>query len=590
MLTLEGMALNPDFKQKKSNLERKESAMKLKNKLIISFLMIMAIPLFLFCVFSVVLVRYQFVMIQNSYGVSAELTDFFPNNNKLFSQLMNNVQVKLQDEVEENSELLEDKDKLEAYCEKEAGKFINVVVLKGEEIYYSYKPLQQEEIEAIEKESQEDADATGTVYLSQENTILGKAVDSAFADGSRAQVYTLVKVNQWLPELKQLVVQFILAMIFILFLTACVFTTWIYRSVVQPIRELRQATEKIKSGNLDFQVVASSNDEMGQLCTDFEKMRQRLKESAEEKIRFDNENRELISNISHDLKTPITSIKGYVEGIMDGVADTPEKMERYLKTVYNKTNDMQRLIDELTFYSKIDTNRIPYNFRKINVSDYFGDCAEEVGLDLGAKNVVFQYANYVDEKVMVIADPEQIRRVVNNIIGNSCKYFDKEKCFINMRIKDVGDFIQVEIEDNGKGIAAKDIPYIFDRFYRTDSSRNSAKGGSGIGLSIVRKIMEDHGGKVWASSKEGTGTVVYFVLRKYQETIQNVEHSNDQMSDNQNAKDTKIKDTKSAKESKIKETKATKENTTGKVAFMQETPAKNSSSHISQMRGKERKE
>ena len=217
--------------------------MKLKNKLIISFFMIMAIPLFLFCVFSVVLVRYQFVIIQHSYGVSAELTDFFPNNNKLFSQLMNNVQVKFQDEVEENSELLEDKDKLEAYCAKEAGKFINVVVLKGEEIYYSYKPLQQEEIEAIEKESQDDTETTGNVYLSQENTILGKAVDSAFADGSRAQVYTLVKVYQWLPELKQLGVQFVLAMIFILFLTACIFTTWIYRSVVHPIRELRQATE-----------------------------------------------------------------------------------------------------------------------------------------------------------------------------------------------------------------------------------------------------------------------------------------------------------------------------------------------------------
>lgn len=560
--------------------------MKLKNKLIISFLMIMAIPLFLFCVFSVVLVRYQFVIIQNSYGVSAEITDFFPSNNKLFSQLMNNVQLKLQEEVEENSELLEDKEALEAYCEKEAGKFINVVVLKDEDIYYSYKPLQQEEIEAIEKESQENIDVVddaSTVYLSQENTILGKAVDSKFSDGSRAQVYTLVKVNQWLPELKQLVVQFILAMIFILFLTACIFTTWIYRSVVQPIRELRQATEKIKSGNLDFQVVASSNDEMGQLCTDFEKMRQRLKESAEEKIRFDNENRELISNISHDLKTPITSIKGYVEGIMDGVADTPEKMERYLKTVYNKTNDMQRLIDELTFYSKIDTNRIPYNFRKINVSDYFGDCAEEVGLDLGAKNVVFQYANYVDENVVVIADPEQIRRVVNNIIGNSCKYFDKPQCFINMRIKDVGDFIQVEIEDNGKGIAAKDIPYIFDRFYRTDSSRNSSKGGSGIGLSIVRKIMEDHGGKVWASSKEGTGTVVYFVLRKYQENVQKVEKADD---DNEDDKGKEAKN----KEMKTKEEKTVRENSTGKVAFTQEASGKNSTSHIIQMHGKERKE
>lgn len=571
--------------------EGKESAMKLKNKLIISFLMIMAIPLFLFCVFSVVLVRYQFVIIQNSYGVSAELTDFFPNNNKLFSQLMNNVQLKLKDEVEENSGLLEDKEALEKCCEEEAGKFINVVVLKDSDIYYSYKPLQQEEIEAIQKESQDDTDeaeSSGTVYLSQENTILGKAIDTKFADGSRAQIYTLVKVNQWLPELKQLVVQFILAMIFILFLTACIFTTWIYRSVVQPIRELRQATEKIKSGNLDFQVAVSSNDEMGQLCTDFEKMRQRLKESAEEKIRFDNENRELISNISHDLKTPITSIKGYVEGIMDGVADTPEKMERYLKTVYNKTNDMQRLIDELTFYSKIDTNRIPYNFRKINVSDYFGDCAEEVGLDLGAKNVVFQYANYVDENVMVIADPEQIRRVVNNIIGNSCKYFDKSQCFINMRIKDVGDFIQVEIEDNGKGIAAKDIPYIFDRFYRTDSSRNSSKGGSGIGLSIVRKIMEDHGGKVWASSKEGTGTVVYFVLRKYEENVQNVEKQGDGTDDSK-SRDTRAKEEKT-KDQKIKETKAAKENSTGKVVFAQETSAKNSTSRSTQMHGKERME
>lgn len=120
--------------------------------------------------------------------------------------------------------------------------------------------------------------------------------------------------------------------------------------------------------------------------------------------------------------------------------------------------------------------------------------------------------------MIVIADAEQIKRVVNNIVSNSLKYTDSDKPKkINLRVKDVGDFIQVEIEDNGKGIAAKDLPNIFDRFYRTDASRNSSKGGSGIGLSIVKKIMEDHGGKVWATSKEHTGTVMYFVLRKYQE-------------------------------------------------------------------------
>ena len=123
----------------------------------------------------------------------------------------------------------------------------------------------------------------------------------------------------------------------------------------------------------------------------------------------------------------------------------------------------------------------------------------------------------VSPDIVIIADPEQLRRVVNNIIGNSVKYMNKQQGFIQIRIKDVGDFIQVELEDNGRGIAQKDLPYIFDRFYRTDASRNSATGGSGIGLSIVKKIVEDHGGKIWATSKEDAGTIMYFVIRKYQE-------------------------------------------------------------------------
>jgi signal transduction histidine kinase len=151
------------------------------------------------------------------------------------------------------------------------------------------------------------------------------------------------------------------------------------------------------------------------------------------------------------------------------------------------------------------------------VYDYFNDCAEEVGLELETRGIQLIYSNYVEHDILVIADGEQIRRVINNIISNAIKYMDKEHGIIRISVKDVGDFIQVEIEDNGKGISAKELPYIFDRFYRTDVSRNSSKGGSGIGLSIVRKIMEDHGGKVWATSREGVGTVMYFVLRKYQE-------------------------------------------------------------------------
>ncbi|MBO5260417.1 MAG: HAMP domain-containing histidine kinase, partial [Agathobacter sp.] len=274
-----------------------------------------------------------------------------------------------------------------------------------------------------------------------------------------------------------------------------------------------------KEGNLDFSIDVSGEDEIAELCITFEEMRKRLKDNVEEKIADEKESRVLISNIAHDLKTPITAVKGYSEGILDGVANTPDKVDRYVRTIYNKACEMDTLINELTIYSKIDTNRIPYNFAKINVAEYFGDCAEEIGLDLESKRIGLAYYNYVQEDVIIIADPEQLRRVINNIIGNSVKYMNKAHGFINMRIKDVGDFIQVEIEDNGRGIAQKDLPYIFDRFYRADASRNSATGGSGIGLSIVKKIMEDHGGKIWATSKEDTGTIMYFVIRKYQEVI-----------------------------------------------------------------------
>ena len=303
----------------------------------------------------------------------------------------------------------------------------------------------------------------------------------------------------------------------ILISVALVVGLWVYRSIAVPLVKLKKATQNIKEGNLDFVLDVEGKDEFSELCQDFEEMRRRLKESKEEKSLIEKENRELISNISHDLKTPITAVKGYVEGIMDGVADTPEKMDRYVRTIYNKTNEMDHLINELTFYSKIDTNRIPYTFSKLNVEDYFEDCSEEVGLELETRGIELVYANYVEKDVMVIADGEQIRRVIHNIISNAIKYMDKPKGIIQIRIKDVGDFIQIEIEDNGKGIGPKDLPYIFDRFYRTDVSRNSSKGGSGIGLSIVKKILEDHGGKVWATSRLGIGTIMYFVLRKYQE-------------------------------------------------------------------------
>lgn len=322
------------------------------------------------------------------------------------------------------------------------------------------------------------------------------------------------------PEIaRPLFVCMAIAIIVILVITSVALTLWISKGVFSPINELNVAMQNIAEGNLEYRLPDNQDGEIGTLYRNYEDMRLRLKESADEKIQVENQNRELVSNISHDLKTPITSIKGYVEGIMDGVADTPEKMDKYIRTIYNKANDMDKLINELTVYSGIDTNRIPYHFHRINVGEYFGDCVEEVGMDLESKGVKLDYSNLTPPDTHIIADPEQLKRVINNIISNSLKYKSREReCQIEIRILDDADSIRIEIEDNGNGISAKDLPNIFERFYRTDSSRNSSQGGSGIGLSIVKKIIEDHGGYIWATSKENEGTCMHIVFRKYEIT------------------------------------------------------------------------
>ncbi len=359
-----------------------------------------------------------------------------------------------------------------------------------------------------------DLDEDSGYYFRKNNKYV-KQYDFYFNDGGEGTIFVVAKMNSLIS--RALLVDMFIAILCILIFTSFLLSQWIHKGVFTPINELNAAMRKIKEGNFDYMLQTDVKGEMGDLFRNYEDMRLRLKETTEENKLHEKQHKELVSNISHDLKTPITAIKGYVEGIMDGVADTPEKVDKYIRTIYNKANDMDRLINELTTYSRVDNNKINYKFLRINVADYFSDCVEEIGLDLDSRNIALNYTDLVEPDTMVIADPEQMKKVINNIVSNSVKYMDKPNGEIDIRILDEVDAIRIEIEDNGKGIAQKDLPLIFERFFRTDASRNSAQGGSGIGLSIVKKIVEDHGGYIWATSKEGEGTCIHFVLRKYKE-------------------------------------------------------------------------
>lgn len=495
--------------------------MKFRNKIIISFCIILFVPLVLATGALFSFQQIQMKVIEQTYDVQDTDYGYLSNSVQLLNRFTKDIYQELKEISQNAPQKFADENFLEQMNTRLEGKASYLIVRKNGTLNYIGKNASTALLTQLPDFGTAEDNVNAGMYMDVgENVgeqVLVKQIDFRFPDDGEGSVFIVTSMEEVVPEIKDLAIDAIVSIVIILIFTACMLSAWIHTSLMKPIKKLQAAAQNIKEGNLDFTVEVEGNDEIGELCKDFEEMRQRLKESTEEKMRAEQESKTLISNIAHDLKTPITAVKGYAEGILDGVAESPEKREKYLRTIYNKAVEMDTLINELTLYSKIDTNRIPYNFAKINVTDYFDDCIEELGLDLEAKNVGLAYFNYTDEGTVIIADPEQLRRVINNIVGNSCKYFDKQKGLINIRIKDVGDFIQVEIEDNGRGIAARDLPYIFDRFYRTDSSRNSATGGSGIGLSIVKKIIEDHGGKIWATSKESIGTVMYFVIRKYQE-------------------------------------------------------------------------
>ncbi len=493
--------------------------MKLKTRLMIAFFTILLIPIILSAMVIMVLGRYQIGAIEKTYGISGTTVESLSNPVRVMARATEKSYHELEKMISESPEKMEDATCLDEFNQRLAEQKAYLLVRKEDTITYIGTASGEAGYVIRQLPDYRDSDTTSEngMYLGGEAQSLVKQIDFKYPGGQEGSAFIVTNVSDVIPEVEDFFVDMLFCVVFVLVLTAFGLIFWIYRSVMGPIGKMQTAARNMKEGNLDFELRPEADDELGQLSMSLEDMRKRLKDNAEEKLAFDRESKELISNISHDLKTPVTTIKGYAEGIMDGVADTPEKVEKYVRTIYNKANEMDLLINELTLYSKIDTNRIPYNFSILSVNDYFNDCSEELSLELESKHIEFGYFNYVDAGVRVIADAEQIRRVIHNIINNSVKYMDKHKGKINLRVKDVGDFVQVELEDNGRGIASKDLPNIFDRFYRTDASRNSSKGGSGIGLSIVKKIIEEHGGKIWATSRENTGTTMYFVLRKYQE-------------------------------------------------------------------------
>ncbi|PKM57997.1 MAG: two-component sensor histidine kinase [Firmicutes bacterium HGW-Firmicutes-3] len=313
----------------------------------------------------------------------------------------------------------------------------------------------------------------------------------------------------------RLILSGIFMVIFIREVSTLIFSFRMRNNILRPLEHLQQAVDEVAGGNYGYTVDDTVPTMISGLFHSFNKMSVQLKEGQAVKEKYEQNRKELIAGISHDLKTPITSILGYVEGINEGVANTEEKMQTYMDIIYKNAQYTNQLIDDLFLFSKLDINQMEYHFETISVKDYFSDIFVEKKIELEEQGAKVIYNIDMKEDFVMAIDSKLVHRIVSNLMGNAVKYNDKPNLSLRLEVKALEGKVHgiiVSVSDNGIGIDEAHIHQVFDVFYRGDDSRSKDVGGTGLGLSISRQLVEAHGGKIWAESIPGTGTTIHFTL------------------------------------------------------------------------------
>jgi histidine kinase len=471
----------------------------IRYRLILSYIAMICVPIILFIV-AILLMMLLFM------GDIREVSNLLPANHQMDNAELPDQQLLL--ELKKKSvvapEQLVDSSFLDSLGGKLAEMEAFILVRQNEQIIYSseetkhLKASDMPEFGGLLSDNNIEQLGTETYSIKQQDFYL--------RDGSEASFFIVKDASPIVNLMRTFFPLMLIMLIVILILTNGLLTYYVSRSIIKPINTLKDAAEKIGQGQLDNPLVVKGRDEISQLTSTFEHMREQLKHSTEIQRQYEENRKELIAHISHDLKTPITTIKGYVEGIRDGVANTDEKRERYLQTIYQKSMDLDRLIDELFLYSKLDLKKVSFHFIELDLKNYLMDFAEELMFELENRQIKLSFHYDQSESYIIKADPEKLRRVFTNIIENSLKYMDKDEGEIHISLIKTVEDKRISISDNGAGISEEALPNIFEQFYRAEQSRNKQTGGSGLGLSIAKMVIDAHGGTIFAESKKGIGT------------------------------------------------------------------------------------
>ena len=336
-------------------------------------------------------------------------------------------------------------------------------------------------------------------------TIVGKAEGEytvvALNSGGQADINSAHR-NQIEVVLKFFVMIGLAAIVMILLISQ-IFTNWLIKRIMSPVNALTDGAKRIVQGNLSVPVIYDGKDELASVCATFNQMQSYLQEERDRNASYEKARTDMIAGISHDLRTPLTSVKGYIKGLRDGVANTPEKQEQYLSIAYNKAGEMDVLLQKLFYFSKLETGKLPLSLTNEDLGDFVRRFAMQTQDELAQRNVMIN-VDRVSYGHFVQIDTEQMHRVLANLTENALKYANTGDLTLTISVWREREMVHLSFADNGQGVPAEQLANLFVRFWRGDEARGKRDGGgSGLGLNIVKYIVEAHGGSVSARNENG---------------------------------------------------------------------------------------
>ena len=329
-------------------------------------------------------------------------------------------------------------------------------------------------------------------------------------------IYSSSEIQE--SQYNEFLVKNIIVILFMMIIAAVIVTNrfltkFVFRKIEAPLDILTDGVHQIRDGNLDYRITYNEQDEFQSVCEDFNDMAVRLRESVEITQKNEQNRKELIAGISHDLRTPLTSIKAYIEGLLEGVAATPQMQQKYMITILSKANDIDRMVDKLFLFSKLDLGDCPFYPEKLNIGQEILSVVTSNQKEYQEKGMQILCID-IPQDLEVYADPVQLRNAITNILENSLKYKDSETVAVEIYCENSTEDVSVIIDDNGPGVPSEALPKLFDVFYRSDPSRNNPNKGSGLGLAITSKILERFGGSIHAENLQPKGLRIVMTIPK----------------------------------------------------------------------------